>query len=48
MNKFQKEIQRRKRKFLNFVGMGTVPYRIFIGFIRKKLKEDIKLGKVKF
>jgi hypothetical protein len=48
MNKFQKEIQNRNRKVLKIIGLGTVPYSLFIRWIRVKLKQDIKEGKIKF
>lgn len=46
MNRFDREVQRRKKKVLKIAGYGDVPYRVFIGWIRTKLKEDLKSGKV--
>ena len=47
MNRFQKEVVRRRKKVLKIVGIGTLTKRQFETLIKEKLKDDIKTGKFK-
>lgn len=48
MNMFQNEVINRTRRTLKIVGLGTLSSRAFVGFVRSKLKKDIKNNKCKF
>ena len=48
MNKFQREVIKRRKRALKIVGLGDLTFRHFTRLVRMKLKQDLKMGVVSY